>query len=113
MDILGLMPPKAMQQSHIRDTQGEQFVDPYEWMRDKDSPATQEYIAAQNAYTDKRMAPLASLRQSLFTELTQRVQETDDQIGMLPEYSLESQVGFWIQIFHKIWFLYVRVQLQR
>lgn len=77
MDILGLMPPKAMQQSHIRNAQGEQFDDPYEWLRDKDSPATQEYIAAQNAYTDKRMAPLASLRQSLFTELTQRVQETD------------------------------------
>ena len=35
---------------------GETFTDPYRWLEDQDAPATREWIARQNAYTDAVMA---------------------------------------------------------
>lgn len=70
-------PPYAKQEPHRRIEHGDVFDDPYEWMRDKDSPELAAYVAAQNAYCDRRMAPLHHLRETLFKEFTSHVQETD------------------------------------
>lgn len=70
-------PPVAKRVPHARTFHGDTFIDPYEWMRDKDSPDVREYVAAQNAYCDTRMAPLAGLRRTLFDELKSRIQQTD------------------------------------
>ena len=45
---LGLKPPQAEQVPHERRVQNEVFNDPYEWMRDKESQRTRDYVAAQN-----------------------------------------------------------------
>ena len=56
---------------------GDVFEDPYEWMRERDSPQVREYAKAQNRYCEQRTARLSGLRHTLFDELKSHVQETD------------------------------------
>lgn len=70
-------PPYTRRASHRRAVHGDVFDDPYEWMRDKDSPQLAAYVKAQNAYCERRMAPLQGLRETMFKEFTSHVQETD------------------------------------
>lgn len=60
-----------------RSHHGDDFVDDYEWLRDKDDPATLAYLEAENAYTDEATAHLEPLRQQIFDEIKARTQETD------------------------------------
>ena len=69
--------PIARREPVKRVFHGDAVIDPYEWMRDKQSPEVRDYVAAQNAYCDARMAGLAGLRGTLFDELKAHVQETD------------------------------------
>ena len=69
--------PVAKKVAHVRRAHDYEFVDNYEWMRDKDSVDTQAYLEAENAYTEFKTAHLATLQDNLFTELKSRVQETD------------------------------------
>ncbi|MCH4208859.1 S9 family peptidase [Bifidobacterium sp.] len=70
-------PPKAKRLDHIRTVHGDTFVDPYDWMRDKDSTEVRDYVKAQNDYCQSRTAGLKDLSAALFDELKGRVQETD------------------------------------
>ncbi|WP_420897325.1 S9 family peptidase [Bifidobacterium goeldii] len=72
-----MKPPIAQRIITHRTFHGDTFADPYEWMRDKDSDAVRDYVAAQNAYCEHRMAGLKTLRDTLFDELKSHVQETD------------------------------------
>jgi oligopeptidase B len=56
---------------------GDTFVDDYEWLRDKDDPATLAYLEAENAHTDAATAHLEPLRQQIFDEIKSRTLETD------------------------------------
>lgn len=70
-------PPVAFEQPHVREVHGDVFVDPYEWMRDKDSARLRDYVRAQNEYYADRMRPLSGLKDTLFEEFKGHVQETD------------------------------------
>lgn len=70
-------PPSAKRVESIRTHHGDVFVDPYEWLRDKTSPAVLAYLEAENAYTDAATAHLDSLRHSIFEEIKARTKETD------------------------------------
>ena len=52
-------------------------IDEYAWLAAKDDPETIAYLTAENGYTEAATAHLAQLRDTLFTELKQRTQETD------------------------------------
>lgn len=69
--------PVAHREPTRREHHGDVFIDPYEWMRDKDSPRTRDYVAAQNRLCEERNAHLDGLRRTLFDELKSHVQETD------------------------------------
>ena len=69
--------PMAKQVPFRREHHGDTFVDPYEWMRDKQSQDVRDYVAAQNRLCEERNKPLASLRDTLFEEFKSHVQETD------------------------------------
>ena len=69
--------PVAAREPHARSFHNDVFEDPYEWLRAKDDPRTQTFVRDQNAYTERRMQPLAGLRGRLFDELKSRVQQTD------------------------------------
>jgi len=69
--------PAAARRSLIRTHHGDAFDDPYEWLRDKDSPEVIAHLEAENVYTDETTAHLGDLREQLFQEIKARVQETD------------------------------------
>ena len=58
---------------HHRDV----FLDPYEWLRDKDNPEVISYLEAENAYTEAQTAPLSELTEAVFNEIKARTKETD------------------------------------
>ena len=52
-------------------------IDEYAWLANKDDPDTIAYLKAENAHTEAVTAPLGGLRETLFTEIKNRTQETD------------------------------------
>ena len=70
-------PPQPQRIKHIRDIHGETFTDYYEWLRNKDSQDVQSYVAAQDAYADKRLEKVKPLASALFDELKSHVEEND------------------------------------
>ncbi|RZU66003.1 oligopeptidase B [Microterricola gilva] len=72
-----LTPPLAAQIPTERVHHGDVYVDNYEWMRDKDSPAVQAHLHAENAYTKARTGHLAILQEQIFEEIKGRTKETD------------------------------------
>jgi oligopeptidase B len=71
------LPPVAKKEPLVRSHHGDDVVDDYEWLRDKDSPDTIAYLEAENAYADEQTAHLAELRQTIFDEIKDRTEETD------------------------------------
>jgi len=71
------LPPVAKKEPLVRSHHGDDVVDDYEWLRDKESPETLAYLEAENAYADEQTAHLAELRQTIFDEIKDRTEETD------------------------------------
>lgn len=72
-----LTPPIAAKHPITREFHGRSFVDDYEWMRDKESAETLDYLRAENAYTEQETAHLKELTENIFQEVKSRVKETD------------------------------------
>ncbi len=70
-------PPTAEIRPIVRSHHGDDFVDDYEWLRDKEDPATLAYLEAENVHTDEATAHLEPLRQQIFDEIKARTLETD------------------------------------
>jgi oligopeptidase B len=56
---------------------GDERVDDWYWLRERDNPETIAYLEAENAYTEAATAHLAELRERLFQEIKSRILETD------------------------------------
>ncbi len=69
--------PVAKKIPHERTHHGHTFVDDYEWMREKDSPEVIAHLEAENAWTEAQTAELEPLREAIFTEIKNRIKETD------------------------------------
>lgn len=70
-------PPIAPIDPTIRRHHGDDVVDNYEWLRDKKSERTIEYLRAENEYVAQQTAHLQDLRETIFGEIKSRTQETD------------------------------------
>ncbi|WKG02712.1 S9 family peptidase [Mycolicibacterium sp. HK-90] len=75
-------PPVAKRGNHRREHHGDVFIDPYEWMRDKENPEVIAHLEAENAYTENATAHLEPLRQKIFDEIKARTKETDLSVPM-------------------------------
>lgn len=60
-----------------RSFHGDDVVDSYEWLRDKESQEVIDYLRAENVYTDAVTAAQQPLRDAIFNEIKERTQETD------------------------------------
>jgi len=69
--------PVAERRPTVRSHHGDDVVDDYEWLRDKDSPDVLAHLAAENAWTQAQLAHLAPLRQDVFDEIKARTLEAD------------------------------------
>ncbi|MFC0625582.1 S9 family peptidase [Kribbella deserti] len=72
-----LTPPVAARKPKERSHHGDVFVDDYEWLRDKTNEEVLEYLRAENAYTAARTEHLKSLREAIFSEISERTLQTD------------------------------------
>ena len=70
-------PPRAAKLPTTRSFHGDDFVDNYEWLREKTSPEVLAHLAAENEYTDAVAAHQQPLRDALFNEIKARTVETD------------------------------------
>ncbi len=72
-------PPIAKIQVDTIQMHGNTLVDNYAWMKDKErsKKETIDYGKAENSYTDKMMKHTELLQEKLFTEIKDKIQETD------------------------------------
>ncbi|HXH34589.1 MAG TPA: S9 family peptidase [Plantibacter sp.] len=72
-----LSAPRAQTRPIERTHHGDTVLDPYEWLREKESAEVIEHLEAENAYTEQETAHLAELRERIFQEIKGRTLETD------------------------------------
>ena len=60
-----------------RSFHGREFVDNYEWLRDKESQETLDYLNAENDYTKAKTAHLDEMTENIFQEIKSRIKQTD------------------------------------
>jgi len=70
-------PPTAPRRPTPLRHHGDERVDDWYWLRERDDPEVREYLEAENAYTDAALAHLAPLRETIFGEIRGRIRETD------------------------------------
>jgi len=70
-------PPVAPTEAHEVRLHGRVLDDPYHWMKQRDDPRVSAYLAAENAYSDARMAHTLDLQDELYREMLARIEETD------------------------------------
>ncbi|MEH0147198.1 S9 family peptidase [Corynebacterium sp. Q4381] len=70
-------PPEPAKRPVTRAFHGREFVDDYEWLRDKDNPEVIAHLEAENAYTDAMTEDLKPLTDAVYGEIKSRVKETD------------------------------------
>ncbi len=72
-----LQPPRAATHPVTIVRHGESFTDPYAWLRERESPAVQEYLVAENTWAEAAMAPQQAMTDQLYHEMVGRIRETD------------------------------------
>ena len=76
--LTGLPAVPAARKSPVRaELHGEERVDDYFWLREKEQPDVAAYLEAENAYADAVMKPTEPLQKALYDEMLARIQETD------------------------------------
>jgi oligopeptidase B len=71
------VPPAPERRPTVLRAHGDERVDDWYWLRNRDDPAVLAHLEAENSYTEAVLAHLAPLRQSLFEEMVARIAETD------------------------------------
>jgi oligopeptidase B len=71
-------PPHAPRRPTVLRLHGDERIDDWYWLRERDDPDTIAYLEAENAYTEAVTAHTAALREQLYEEIRGRIQETDE-----------------------------------
>lgn len=85
---LSVPEPMAPQVPHTRSIHGEDFKDPYFWLRYKKDPKVIAYLRSEEAYANKVMAPTKPAQDRLYRELVGRIKETDLEVPVFED-------GYW------------------
>ncbi|WP_044204573.1 S9 family peptidase [Flammeovirga sp. OC4] len=75
-----IQPPIARKEPKTLETHGDQRVDPYYWMRDRENQEVIDYLNAENKYIDDVMSEHKQFEKDLFEELKGRIQEKDESV---------------------------------
>ncbi|MGH9063997.1 MAG: oligopeptidase B, partial [Acidimicrobiales bacterium] len=70
-------PPVAARRPKVLTAHGDDRVDEWYWLRERDDPEVVALLEAENSYTKARCAHTAALADALFAEIVARIQETD------------------------------------
>jgi oligopeptidase B len=83
-------PPVAKTERHVLEAHGHERVDPYYWMRERESEEVMDYLKAENAYREEMTAHTTDGQQRLFEEMKARIKEKDESLP----YRMD---GYWYQ----------------
>src|SRR5665213_44580 len=72
-----LNPPTAPKRPHAITRHGDTRDDPYYWLMDRESAEVLSHLRSENDYLAQELAPLKALESELFTEIKNRIEETD------------------------------------
>ena len=72
-----LSPPIAQKHAHIHSIHGDERLDNYYWLRERENSEVIAYLEAENQYTAAMMKHTESLQADLYKEMLSRIQETD------------------------------------
>ena len=70
-------PPAAPQKPHVNAWHGKNFSDPWFWLREKGSKPVEDYLHAENAYTEAMTQGIKPFAETLYTEMLGRTKQTD------------------------------------
>ncbi len=78
-------PPVAEKRAHTFTHHGITISDPYHWLKDQSYPTIDDedildYVKAENAWFEARMAPHKELTETLFEEMKARIKEDDSSV---------------------------------
>lgn len=70
-------PPVAPRRPTVLSVHGDNRVDEWYWLRQRESPEVMGHLEAENAYTARALAHTEGLQQELYDEIVGRILETD------------------------------------
>ena len=70
-------PPDAPKRPEVLVAHGDERVDEWYWLRDREDPEVIAHVEAENAWAAAQLAPTEALQRTLFDEIVGRIQETD------------------------------------
>ena len=71
------VPPAAPRRPHVLRAHGDERVDDWYWLREREDPDVISYLEAENAFTESALAHTEALQKELYAEIVNRVLETD------------------------------------
>lgn len=80
MTTEGLVAPVAQKKPFPMTIHNHTRIDDYYWLNNRENPEVIHYLNAENTYTEKVMAPIASKQESLFEEMKARIKEKDESV---------------------------------
>ena len=82
--------PAAPRRPHALSQHSQTRIDPWYWLRDdtRENPEVLAHLAAENAYSEAQLAPVAALRAQVLAELEARINPDD--------FSVPVQDGAWL-----------------
>lgn len=72
-----IQPPIAKEIPCRKSAHGITWVDTYDWMRNRDDPEVLQHLQDENAYTDAVMSRHAALKERIYSELADRIEESN------------------------------------
>jgi oligopeptidase B len=69
--------PHPVKIPHEMSKFGDIRQDDYFWLKERENPKVIDYLNAENAYTEKALAPAKALEEKIFNEMKSRVKEDD------------------------------------
>jgi oligopeptidase B len=72
-----LAAPVPARRPHMLREHGDERIDEWYWLRERDNPEVRAHLEAENAYTAAVLAPTHDLEAQIFGEIKGRVRETD------------------------------------
>ena len=69
--------PMAPRRPTVLRAHGDERIDDWYWLRDREDPDVIAYLEAENAFTTAAMADSTALQDALYAEILARIQETD------------------------------------
>jgi oligopeptidase B len=75
--------PIAKKQAKIFNEFGNQRIDNYYWLNERENPEVIEYLKMENAYTEGFMKNTENLQKSIFDEIVGRINQDDESVPFL------------------------------